>query len=85
MNNEKKKLVIEFDNDKALKQFAKWLCGQGEQDYWTWMECRESEESGKITAIDFDYHNETNQFLPDNTIRTTCGRLDSDDDDDDEE
>jgi hypothetical protein len=83
----KVKLTIEFDNIKAMKHFASWLCGQGEQDYWQWMECREQEETGNITVLDFDYHNEDKtkaeedpkrygKFLADNTIRTTCGRQD---------
>jgi ribosomal protein S27AE len=81
-------LTIEFDNQEAAEHFASWLCGQGEQDYWMWMECREREEDGDITATSFHYHgveDETKaqddpsrygEFMADNTIRTTCGRLD---------
>lgn len=77
----KTKLIIEFDSNKAAQHFAKWLCGQGEQDYWIWMECRECEEDGNITATTFKYHpgDESTgygEFLADNTIRTVCGRLD---------
>jgi hypothetical protein len=88
----KTKLVIEFDNQAAVEHFAHWLCGSGEQHYWSWMECRESEEeevdSGDITALQFHYHGEEDEslseddpkrygdFLSDNIIRTTCGRLD---------
>lgn len=61
-------LTIEFDNDAALEHFAVWLSEQGEQDYWLWMKCRETEEEGNITAISFDYQKET-------TIKATCGRL----------
>jgi hypothetical protein len=73
--NEKVKLTIEFDSDAAAKHFASWLDGQGEQDYWIWMECREQKESGNITALSFnwDYKN----FSPENLIRTKCGRLDA--------
>lgn len=85
----KTKLVIEFDNQKAAKHFALWLCGSGEQHYWDWMECREEEEDGNITAVNFDYHAEDKslpkddpkrygEFVADNTIRTTCDRLDRD-------
>lgn len=70
----KKKLIIEFDNQEALEHFASWLCESGEQDYWTWMESQEQEEPGPITAVTIDYHNGQNKFLPDNTIRTVCGR-----------
>ena len=82
-------IKIEFANEAAAKHFASWLCGAGEQDYWMWMECREQEEEGNITAVSFDYHNEDatkadddpdryGEFMADNTIRTTCGRLDED-------
>lgn len=49
------KLTITFDNPQAAEHFQSWLCGQGEQDYWMWMECREQEEDGNITALNFDY------------------------------
>lgn len=76
-------IKIEFDSPEAARHFATWLCESGEQDYWLWMEYREQEENGPITATDFDYHNahEVNgkkmygKFMKDNTIRTTCGRL----------
>ena len=64
-------LKIEFDNEKALNHFASWLCESGEQSYWQWMECREEEEDGNITATRFWYHRLANQ-----TIETVCGRLD---------
>lgn len=73
-------LTIEFDNDEAMKHFALWLCEAGEEDYWTWMECREQEEEGDITATSFKYWGPPgwdNGFMPDDIIRTECGRLDS--------
>lgn len=81
----KHKLVIEFDNEEALKAFGGWLCGSGEQQYWDWMEFREAEEDGPITAVSFHYHTpgtkgDIHSFLADNTIRTTCGRLSEDED-----
>jgi hypothetical protein len=90
----KKKTVIsiEFDNKEAADHFASWLCGQGEQDYWLWMEYREEdEEDGDITATSFHYHGPEDEtkavddpkryangsgFMSDNIIRTTCGRMD---------
>lgn len=72
----KHKLTIEFDNREALEHFAHWLCGQGEQNYWLWMEYREQEEDGDITAS-FDYFHEK-KFLGDDTIRASCSRLDKD-------
>jgi hypothetical protein len=73
----KKDLVIKFDNEKALKHFASWLCESGEQEYWEWMKYRESEEDGDITVISFYYHGEDgkSKFLKDNIIRTKCGRI----------
>ncbi len=87
MNKNKKILLkIEFDSQEALNHFASWLCGVGEQGYWNWMECAESEEEGKqrdITAVKFDYFQEFargkgsyGEFMEDNTIRTICSRLD---------
>ena len=61
-------LKITFDSDAAREHFRIWLCGQGEQDYWMWMECREQEEEGNITATRFDYS------LKD-MISTECGRM----------
>lgn len=75
-------LTITFDNQKALNHFARWLCGSGEQDYWNWMEMRESEDEGPITAVSFDYWGGSevsssagNEFMPTNEITTECGRL----------
>ncbi len=72
---EKREVVFVFDNDDAAKHFALWLCESGEQSYWDWMECRESEEDGSITAVDFKYHGEDGVFCS-GPIVATCGRLD---------
>jgi hypothetical protein len=63
-------LVLKFASQKAADHFKSWLCGSGEQAYWNWMECREQEEKGPITALNFDYHTGTDE------ISTKCGRLD---------
>ncbi len=63
-------VVIHFGNKAAAKHFMSWLDGQGEQDYWTWMECREGEESGDITAVNFKYGDNLE-------IEAVCGRLDA--------
>lgn len=88
-------LKMEFANEDAAHHFALWLCEQGEQDYWLWMEYREQEESGNITATSFHYHGPEDEskaqtdparygtFLCDNTIRTSCGRLDKNEEDED--
>jgi hypothetical protein len=87
--NMKTSITIEFDNEEAAHHFAVWMCESGEQQYWQWMEYREQEEDGDITALQFNYHgieDETKaeddterygEFMCDNTIRTTCGRMDS--------
>jgi hypothetical protein len=67
------KLTFEFDNEEAANHFKTWLCGQGEQDYWTWMKYREEEEEGNITGRDFDYWSGTE------VIKVKCGRMDKDD------
>ena len=93
--NKKVELIIQFDNQDALEHFAGWLCESGEQDYFQWMEYREAEDNGNITAVEFHYHGEvdktkkkhepgyygTQNFVEDNIIRTTCGRLTDDFDD----
>ena len=80
-------LQIKFANEAAAAHFALWLCESGEQSYWDWMEYRESEDDGDITATSFHYHGEEDEtkarndperygeFMEDNTIRTTVGRL----------
>lgn len=80
-------LQMKFANEAAAKHFALWLCESGEQSYWDWMEYREDEEEGDITATRFHYHGEEDEtkertdperygeFMEDNTIRTTVGRL----------
>ena len=60
---------INFDNKEAAENFRDWLDGQGEQDYWTWMEERENEDEGNITATNFKYNRN------DLEINTECGRL----------
>ena len=51
-----KQLKIEVTGDaKAAEHFMYWLCEQGEQNYWIWMECREMEEPGDITVASFNY------------------------------
>ena len=81
--SEKTTLKIEFNSPETALHFASWLDGQGEQDYWIWMECREQEEEGDITATRFDWGNpklswerRKAAFLKDPVIRATCGRLD---------
>lgn len=56
-------LVIKFHSKRAREHFALWLCEQGEQNYWEWMEYREQEEKGNITVL-FDYHPIVRPELP---------------------
>lgn len=84
-------IKIKFANSEAAKNFAVWLCESGEQQYWEWMSCVEEREEGDITATSFHYHGVEDESLPennakrygefmcDNTIRTTVGRLDHED------
>lgn len=88
--SEETNLIIKFANKKAAHHFASWLCESGEQHYWNWMEYRENEKVGNITATEFHYHGEEDEtkgkndpkrygkFMCDNVIRTTCGRLGKD-------
>ena len=63
-------IKINFSNPEAADHFLTWLCEQGEQDYWIWMEYRETEEDGDITATKFDYD------FKNSVVNTKCGRLD---------
>ena len=73
----KKTVEIEFGSDAAARHFITWLCESGEQSYWLWMECREQEEDGDITAVEFDYWGGTEEGreFAKHPITTTCGRL----------
>lgn len=68
----KSTVTIEFSNPDAAEHFVRWLGGQGEQDYWYWMECREQEENGDITALRFDW-----KWDDPCDVKTKCGRLDN--------
>jgi hypothetical protein len=80
-------LVIKFPSKESAEHFALWLCESGEQQYWDWMETAEEDWPGDITATSFHYHGEEDEtkeltdparykeFMCDNTIRTTMGRL----------
>lgn len=87
----KKTITIEFDNEIIAHHFAIWMTECGEQDYHNYMEYREEEEDGNITAVDFNYWGELDEtkseddekrygeFLCDGIIRTSSGRLDRND------
>ena len=47
---------IEFATEEAADHFLSWFCGSGEQAYWDWMQYREEEEDGNITAVRFETH-----------------------------
>lgn len=66
----KSTVTIEFANPSAAEHFVSWLDGQGEQDYWIWMEYREQEEEGDITALRFDY-----DYNDPCDVKARCGRL----------
>jgi hypothetical protein len=65
-------LTIQFASPESAAHFKSWLCEQGESDYWLWMDYREEEQNGDITATNFEYHGDDP-----NIIKTKCGRLDS--------
>ena len=48
------RILFETDSPeeaKAAQDFMTWLCEQGEQDYWAWMDCQDNAEVVRI----FDY------------------------------
>lgn len=71
-----KEIKFVFDNDEAAKQFVVWLCEQGEQEYWAWMEQVQTRHAGPVTAVNFDYFNNSAN-IGENPIIATCGRLQS--------
>ena len=81
---EKSLLTFEFDSPVVREHFAMWLCNCAEQDYWQYMEYREQEYDGNITAVSFDYHGTDRKnpmFLADNIVRTVSGRTTEENDD----
>lgn len=79
--NKKTEVKFVFDNQEAADHFITWLCESGEQSYWDWMEYREEEEAGDITAISFDYwggSTDGDNFGKGDII-AHCGRLVDDD------
>jgi len=73
-----KEVKFIFDNEAAAEHFLTWLCRRGEQEYWEWMELREQEEAGPITATNFDYNGGTNdgEEFGKHPVIAKCGRLD---------
>lgn len=67
-------VTLRFGNQAAAAHFLHWLSGQGEQDYWLWMEFREKEEGGPITGLRFNYHEPGH-----GVVTVECGRLDDPD------
>ncbi len=63
MNPTNNELTIRFDNVAMAKHFKAWLDGQGEQDYWTWMEVQESPDGTPIEARSFNYHEGPNLIV----------------------
>lgn len=51
---DKNDLILKFDSPEAAECFKSWLCGQGEQDYWLWMEHQPESEQQHATKS-FDY------------------------------
>ncbi len=71
IGKEKSVAKIEFETTEAAKEFFTWLCEQGEQDYWQWMEC--GDEGGNLT-VTFDYWKSGKEFAPNLTIFTSPKR-----------
>jgi len=59
-------LTISFPTQASLTEFATWLCEQGEQDYWTWMD---EQDRAKTKTVDFEYHSPLDTKYPANDQR----------------
>ena len=47
------KVTVEFEDSATAEHFMSWMDGQGEQDYWMWMDG--ADVGGKHTAKYFAY------------------------------
>lgn len=52
-DTDKTTLTFNFDSVEAANLFKRWLCGSGEQDYWTWEEENESRQLDIVDNIDY--------------------------------
>jgi len=59
-------LTISFPTQKSLEAFAHWLDGQGEQDYWNWMEEQDPMEG---ETVSFQYASPLDLTYPQNDKR----------------
>jgi len=48
-------LTIIFPTPRSAEYFRTWLCEQGEQDYWNFMECQDDARNETVDL--FDYRN----------------------------
>lgn len=54
MSEEKHQVKINFHSKKSANHFITWLCEQGEQDYWVWMEAGDPEEDeGEVVGFQY--------------------------------
>ena len=68
----KTNLTIEFPSQEAATEFANWLCEQGEQNYWDWMDnCDESKKNTVNFIYFWPQDDEDAVFFNNNTILTT--------------
>jgi hypothetical protein len=54
--------IFRFETNKQRDDFITWLCEQGEQDYWWWMEHPDSPDDYREHTVGFDYWKHTGKF-----------------------
>ena len=59
-------VILHCHNEKAAEEFCIWMCEQGEQDYWTWMEEVDQKNDGANT-MNFEYHYPQDKSYPANS------------------
>lgn len=75
--SDKFNVTFEFDNGTARSHFVHWLCGQGEQDYWLWMEYREREKKDDIDiTVGFEYHKHDAYDTEKKDVKVICECVD---------
>lgn len=61
------KIEVRFPTKDHAMMFASWLCGSGEQDFFTWQDC--SSEDPKNPIVRFSYHKENKRLARDDPKR----------------
>jgi hypothetical protein len=64
-DSDKATLTFNFDSVEDANNFKSWLCGSGEQHFWTWEEYRlqEADDQDASNLSKFDYWNKETSVI----------------------